>query len=369
MKRAVCLYLCSLFAFAAEEPANVVFERAARALAAGDYAAAEQGFKSVVRREPGNVGAIGNLGIIYARTNRADQAVAAYQRALRISPDDEPILLNLGLAYLKQDAHALALPYFARVVALDPQHQQARQLLAVCRLYTGQIEAAIDDLGKLSIDRPRDEQLLFLLGFAYLKNGDSQKAKAVFGQMFEVAGPARAQFLFGRACYEAALFPEAEESFLEVQRLEPNFPGLHLELGKLYISQRRTDDAVKELKLALQENPNNEDASYFLGGLLVQEERYEEATPYLNHAKELKPDSWAVYFYLGKAKLHQGRTAEAVVLLRRAVELNPNEANAEYQLGRALQASGQKTAAARAFAHARDLKAGALNDVKIPGIR
>jgi len=115
--------------------------------------------------------------------------------------------------------------------------------------------------------------------------------------MFEVAGPARAQFLIGRACYEAALFPQAEESFLEVVRLEPNFAGLHLALGKLYIRERRTDDAVRELKLALKDDANGEDANYFLGSLLVQESRDVEGVPYLERAKELRPDSWAVYFY------------------------------------------------------------------------
>jgi tetratricopeptide (TPR) repeat protein len=152
----------------------------------------------------------------------------AYRRALLISPDDEPILLNLGLAYLKQDSNAQALPYFARVVAIDPQHRQARQLLAVCRLYTGQVASAIHDLEELKTANPSDEQLLFLLGFAYLKSGDSPRAKTIFDRMFQVAGPARAQFLLGRACYEAALFAQSEESFLEVLKVDPNYPGLHL---------------------------------------------------------------------------------------------------------------------------------------------
>ncbi len=128
---------------------------------------------------------------------------------------------------------------------------------------------------------PPDEQLLFLLGFAYLKSGDSQTAQTIFNGMFDVAGPARTQFLLGKASYEAALSPQAEESFLAVLRLDPNLPALHLELGKLYISQRRTDDAIRELRLALKENLKDEDAGYFLGSLLVRESRYAEGIAYL----------------------------------------------------------------------------------------
>jgi tetratricopeptide (TPR) repeat protein len=207
------------------------------------------------------------------------------------------------------------------------------------------------------------------MGFAQLKNGDAKTAQTVFQQMFAAAPPAQAQFLLGKANYEAALFPQAEESFLAVQKLDPSFPGLHLELAKTYISERRSDDAIRELKHVLEENPSDEDANYFLGGLLVRDNRDAEGIPFLDQAKKLKPDSWAVYFYLGRAKLHLNQTAEAVGLLERAVELNPDDASAQYQLGRALQADGQKLAAARAFDRARSLKADALNDTVIPGVR
>ena len=373
MKSAACVCLCVLFLCAAE-PAKEIFDGAVRALSAGDYETAERGFQSVLRQQPGNIAALSNLGVIYSHTNRADQAIAVYQRALKLSPDDKPILLNLGLVYLKQEARSRALPYFARVVAMDPQHLQARQLLAVCRVYTGQLAPAIRDLEALSAAAPRDEGILFLLGFAYLKNHDAEKAKAVFQQMFQAAGAERAQFLLGKAYYEATQFPQAEESFFEVLRLDPRFPGVHLELGKVYISLRRTEEAVRELELALKESPGDADASYFLGGLLAQGERYKEAIPYLERARRAKPDFWAPYFYLGKAKLRLEQPAEAVVLLQRAVALNPDEANAYYQLGKALQACGRDVEARRALRRVAELKAAALeatplDDGKVAGAR
>jgi superkiller protein 3 len=263
---------------------------------------------------------------------------------------------------------------FARVVALDPQHLQARQLLAVCRVYAGQLAPAIRDLEVLHAAAPRDEGILFLLGFAYLKNHDAEKAKTIFQMMFEAAGAERAQFLLGKAYYEATLFPQAEESFLEALRLDPKFPGVHLELGKVYISLRRNDDAVRELQLALKETPGDADASYFLGGLLVQTDRFTEAIPYLERARMARPDFWAPYFYLGKAKLRLEQPAEAVVLLQRAVKLNPDEATAFYQLGRALQACGREAEARQALRRVSELRAAAveattIDDGRVAGAR
>src|SRR5260370_10614086 len=80
MKSAACLFLCALFLCAAE-PAKEIFDGAVRALAAGDYETAERGFQSVLRQQPGHIAALSNLGVIYSRTNRADEAIAVYRRA------------------------------------------------------------------------------------------------------------------------------------------------------------------------------------------------------------------------------------------------------------------------------------------------
>ena len=359
MKCLLCLCLCALSLCAAES-ARQIFERAAQALQAEEYPAAERGFQAVLRQEPRNVAALSNLGVIYSRTNRADQAITVYRRALQLSPDDKALLLNLGLVYLRQDNHKLALPLFARVAAIDPQHIQARQLLAVCRAYTGQVDAAIADLENLRASAPRDENLLFLLGFAYLKNHEEEKAKTVFDRMFDAAGPVRAEFMLGKAYYEAALFPQAEEDFTRVLRLEPKFPGVHLELGKVYISMRRSEDAIRELQLVLRENPGDPDASYFLGAVLVQEGQFEEGIPYLERAKTAKPDFWAPYFYLGKAKLKLEKPAEAAILLQKAVRLSPEDASAYYLLGRSLEACGRGAEAQVALRRVRELRANAL---------
>src|SRR5271165_7668279 len=100
MKSAASLCLCACILCA--QPAKEVFDGALRALAAEDYQTAERGFQSVLRAEPRNVAALSNLGVIYSRSNRADQAIGVYRRALQASPDDEAILLNLGLAYLRK---------------------------------------------------------------------------------------------------------------------------------------------------------------------------------------------------------------------------------------------------------------------------
>ena len=74
---------------AAAESAESIFQRAAAALASEDYGAAERGFQAVLKLEPRNVGAMGNLGVVYSRTRRFSKAIDVYRRALQIAPGEE----------------------------------------------------------------------------------------------------------------------------------------------------------------------------------------------------------------------------------------------------------------------------------------
>src|SRR5438067_1201568 len=91
-----CLVLTAILVNAAETPA-AIFERAVRALNAGDYATAESGFQQVLKSSPEHLGVLQNLGLVYSRTNRLDEAIATYRRALAVNPLHRGALLNLGL--------------------------------------------------------------------------------------------------------------------------------------------------------------------------------------------------------------------------------------------------------------------------------
>ncbi len=350
---AICLF--------AEDPSREsVFQTASAALAAGDYPAAERGFKALLSKSPSDIASLGNLGVLYSRTGRSTEAISTYRQALRIHPDDPGILLNLGLVYFKQENFAGALPYFEQLIATNPANSQAVLLLAACRVYTGNPQPAISLLEPLSAATPADQGALYLLAVAYQKNKQPIKAKQTLTQMLQSADPPKAEFLLARAYYDAGLFDEAAEGFRRAIQLDDRLPGVHREFGKVLVSQRNTDQALRELKIALAQNAQDAEAVYFTGALLAQAGRSREAAPYLQQTIRQQPNSWAAYYYLGKARLTENAAPEAVTLLRRAVALNPGDASAYYALGRALQANGKPEEAKQAMAKVRALRADAL---------
>ncbi len=323
--------------------AETEFQRAVQALAKGDLVAAERGFQRVLKAQPNHVGALGNLGVVYSRMQRVPDAIAVYRRALKLAPDEPGLLLNLGLAYLKLEDYNAAKPLFAAL----PVTPQSSELLATCRLFTGEVDAALATLEKL----PRTPGVLYLLGTAYLKKKDRPRAQSVFEELLTTsASPAQAQYLAGKAYYESTLFDEAAVAFRKALELDPSLPGLHLELGKTLISLRDNAAAESELRAALDRSPHDAAAAYYLGALLVLESRPEEAFVLLERARSARPDGWAAWYYLGRAKMQLRDTAAAIALLEKAAELNPDEAAIHYQLSRAYQAAGRPSDAQRAEA-------------------
>jgi Flp pilus assembly protein TadD len=306
------------------ESAEAIFQRAAASLKAEDYRSAERDFRSVLTLEPRNVGAMGNLGVVYPRTRRFSQAIDIYRQALRIAPRDKFLATNLGLAYVRQEQYTSAPPIFEKLAADRP-------LLAA---------------------EPGNAGALSMLGVALTRLNRTEEAHAAFARMMDAVSPAQAKFLMGKASYETERFAEAADFFRQALSLDPALDGAHRELGKTLISLRAEESAEKELRQAA---PDDSEALYFLGAQLART-RAGEAIPVLERARDLAPDLWGPSYYLGRIYLDQSRLREALPLLERAARLNPDEPAIQYQLGRALQKAGRAAGAQAAFARMSELK-------------
>ena len=64
-----------------EQDLRAAFERAQQALAAQDYPAAEQRFKDFLKLDPNSAAAYTNLGVVYMRTGKSDEAIRALETA------------------------------------------------------------------------------------------------------------------------------------------------------------------------------------------------------------------------------------------------------------------------------------------------
>jgi TolB-like protein len=110
--------------------------------------------------------------------------------------------------------------------------------------------------------------------------------------------------------------------------LDPNLAEAHTAQGYLYWLRWRTEDAVRELRLATTLNPNYATAFQFLGRRLLSEGRLEEAEAAMRRATELDPLSHRILdnYYIPLS--YQSRHEEGLAVVERALALKPDSVQA-----------------------------------------
>jgi hypothetical protein len=120
----------SVFDLVAPKPAVKAMEQGVEAWDTGQLAQAEQAFKSAILLYPSFSSAYNNLGVVFLREGRRDDAEWALRQALRIDNRSPRALLNLANALFEDRHWAEAEPLLNRLLAIEPLNPQALLLLS-----------------------------------------------------------------------------------------------------------------------------------------------------------------------------------------------------------------------------------------------
>jgi tetratricopeptide (TPR) repeat protein len=116
------------------------------------------------------------LGETYEVEGKFDEAVAAYQKAIELKPDQAPYYNNLGNALAKQGKIAEAGAAYQKSATLDPTNAaQAWRNLGVVLYNAGRTKEAIDPLKKSIELDPKSAQSWYMLAGALLAGADQKK--------------------------------------------------------------------------------------------------------------------------------------------------------------------------------------------------
>ena len=81
--------------------------------------------EQVVQQKPGDSGAWVQLGNLYFDTRTPDKAIAAYDKALAIDPNQPDVLVDCGVMYRAVAKYDKALEYFDKALKIQPKHLTA----------------------------------------------------------------------------------------------------------------------------------------------------------------------------------------------------------------------------------------------------
>ncbi|MFU8891744.1 MAG: tetratricopeptide repeat protein, partial [Anaerosomatales bacterium] len=178
------------------------------------------------------------------------------------------------------------------------------------------------------------------------------QALAVISAVLLIAVLSAAAFLVysvvqGRAIEQGATPRARLISDLHAQIDEsPNDAALRVRLGEVYAAAGQHREAVRELNVALELNPDHTGAYLVLGMVALMQKDYDSADTYFNKILELTEGSEfknlqlnreLAFYYLGESALDTSRYEDAVGYFKAVIRMNRGSADAYFGLGLAFK--------------------------------
>ena len=343
-------------AAAQESPAAVAFRQGAAAQQRGDLERAADAYRRAIEINPQFAEAHANLGAVLARLGQYKDAVLSYERALAINPRLTAARLNLGLAHYRAGALRAAAETLQAVHTAEPSLLQARQLLGLVLVELGRDAEAIPHLEASAQAGPEEAAVLFALGRAYSRRGDS-RADAIAERLSKTPeGRPLWHQLQGLALQRDDQHRKALDAFEAAAKLNAGLPQLSINVGVSRLALGDREGARLAFTDALTRSDRDAAAHIYLAFMDEQDDRLLDALHHAEQAVAIEGNLAESRGLLGRILLKQGNALAAVRHLEAATAAEPRNASWRFLLGQAYQRVGQTDAAAREFAEARRLK-------------
>jgi tetratricopeptide (TPR) repeat protein len=230
-------------------------------------------------------------GMAYVEQGKRDEAIAEFQKAIELEPDNADAYRNLGTVYVEQGKYEESVAAYEKAIELAPDFGEAYGDLAGVYTYLGRLEEAVA-AGKKAIELAPDYATAHNnLGFAYAEKG---------------------------------MLDEAVAEFQEAIRLDPEDPLPHVNLGLVYRNQGKLDEAIAEYEEAIKLDPDDAEKYNSLAIVYYTQGKTDEAIATWKKAIEIDPTNANSHKNLGIAYADEGLVDEAIAAFEKYLELRPD---------------------------------------------
>ncbi|MGO9272586.1 MAG: tetratricopeptide repeat protein [Terriglobia bacterium] len=335
------------------------YERATGARQAGQNDVAVKEFREILRLDPHNAEAHANIGVIMYAEKDYVQAAEEFRAALKLRSSLWNARAFLGMTELRlgdpQGAKTDIEESFQHLRDATLQSEAGMDLISL--YYQDQdLSRALEILKVLQGAHPDDPDLLYTAYRTY-----TELAARTLAKLAQV-GPESAQMhrILAQAQQSQDDFAGAIAQYRKALEIDPALPGLHFELGQAILANSTDEparqEAEKELRLALVEDPRDANSEYMMGEIEWLRTKPQDALQHYSEAVRLRPDFVDARVALGKVLTALGRADEALQQLSEAVRLDPQNEVAHYRLAQAYRKLGRTEDAGREVATFKKLQ-------------
>jgi predicted Zn-dependent protease len=240
---------------------------------------AEDGFRKLLQKDPGNERALSGVVQTEAAQNQLDKAQQLLRQELDKSPGSEAVRLLLAQVEVSRSQLDPAIEQYQRLLVMQPG--SARYHLSLGRVYQqkGDLSHAIPEIREAGLLAPKDPLPPAILAHAMIAAGQKR---------------------------------EALSSLRHALELKPDSAALMNDLAYLIVdSAGNLDEALALAQKAVQAAPQDPEMADTLAWIYVKRNQNDSALQILRGLVGKYPEKTSFRYHLGMALLHSGDQASA----------------------------------------------------------
>ena len=307
------------------------------------------------------------LGAAYEQLKDIKKAIAAYQRAVDMDPENLDAERSLGKALLADNQLAESLKQFEQLIAADPEDTEALDRISEIQRREGKYSEALVTIRKAREKDPNSLEAGYNEGLLLDVLGRYDEAVAVYQKMADLTEHAngaytqeekanRSVFLarLGSVYHEQNKTPEAIATYQKIVDLGGEFAkqGYQGEVDT-YRDAKMFDEATAVCRKAVAANPDDRDLKLLLAWQLADTGKLDEGLALANGLLTGKPGDREVYLQISQIQLrlkHWKEAEDALAKVEPFAIKKEDKANLFFQKG-ALAEREKKYDQAEQFFH------------------
>ncbi len=296
------------------------------------YEGALAAYDKALQLQPNDSKTLNNKGKVFYQIGRYQEALDVYEQAIKIAPDDASAWHGKGLALISLERTQESLAAFDTAKAIQPQDPTVWQSKGLALEYLQRQQEAIKVYEEaLAVyeetvkKKPIDSTAWTDRGTVLSKFQRFPEAINSYEKALKIK-PDFYEALLGKANVLASLqrYDEALKFYDQVVKTKPNdYQTWHIRGDLLARSKKDYKAAIKSYDQALEFQPRFYPALLGKGLALTSLEQYSEALSAVDKAKDIQANDQYVWANRGFVLEKMGKKAEAIASYEKAIEINP----------------------------------------------
>lgn len=230
---------------------RILQDQARAAVGIGDYAKALAPLTEAAKYAPENLDVQSELGAVELQMSLWEDAVAIFQRILKLRADDPLALYNLGRAFMGLSRFEEARQQFARYVEVRPDDASGHCALGMTLAALERALEARQQFERSIVLAPEQTESYYRLGLIDLDVEDLDHAATNFQQVLtRDSKHAGALSALGRVAFQQKRYPEAADLLQRAVASDDSLREAHYYLGLTFARVGREKESEVQLQIA-----------------------------------------------------------------------------------------------------------------------